>query len=207
MLKQKIAALALSALFILPQSAQAANQYEFDKAHTQIMFSVSHLGFSNSHGRFTDFDGGFTFDAEKVEDSVIDVTINSGSIEMDHKGWNDHLKNADFLDIEKFPKISFQSNEIVKTADDRGEVSGDLTILGITKPVTLEVVFNREGIHPYSKRHVAGFSATGEVKRSDFGMTYGLPGVGDMVSIKIEVEGMKIEEKAEAKTDAKAKAE
>ncbi len=207
MLKQKIAALTLSALFILPQSAQAADQYEFDKAHTQIMFSVSHLGFSNSHGRFTDFDGGFTFDAEKVEDSVIDVTINSGSIEMDHKGWNDHLKNADFLDIEKFPKISFQSNEIVKTADDRGEVSGDLTILGITKPVTLEVVFNREGIHPYSKRHVAGFSATGEVKRSDFGMTYGLPGVGDMVSIKIEVEGMKIEEKAEVKTDAKAKAE
>ena len=207
MLKQKIAALALSALFILPQSAQAADQYEFDKAHTQIMFSVSHLGFSNSHGRFTDFDGGFTFDAEKVEDSVIDVTINSGSIEMDHKGWNDHLKNADFLYIEKFPEISFQSNEIVKTADDRGEVSGDLTILGITKPVTLEVVFNREGIHPYSKRHVAGFSATGEVKRSDFGMTYGLPGVGDMVSIKIEVEGMKIEEKAEAKTDAKAKAE
>lgn len=166
-------------------------RYHFDKAHTQILFFVNHLGFSNSQGEFLDYTGHFTFDPEDVASSTVNVTINSAGIDMDDTAWDDHLKNQDFLNVEKFPKITFKSTKATKTGEKTGTLTGDLTILGVTKPVTLDVTYNRSGVHPYSGKYVAGFSATGVVKRSDYGMSYGLPHIGDEVSLRIEVEGLR----------------
>ena len=174
-------------------AAADAPKFTFDKAHTQIFFSVSHLGFSYSTGKFTGFDGSFTFDEAKPESSKVDVSIDTHSLTMDDAAWEKHLKSEDFFNVEKFPAMTFKSTRIEKTSDNAGRLTGDLTLLGVTKPVILEVIFNKSGIHPYSKKYVAGFSATGKLNRSDFGMVYGLPGVGDEVNISIEVEGIRAE--------------
>lgn len=175
---------------VLAATPAAAKNYVFDPVHTQILFSVEHLGFSFSHGAFTVFSGGFSFDPAAVEKSKVDVTIQSASVDLNDDKWNAHLKNADFLDVEQHPTIVFKSTSVEKTGDNTGKLHGDLTILAETKPVTLDVTWNKSGVHPYSKQFVAGFSATGTVKRSDFGMTYGLPGIGDDVKLVIQVEGV-----------------
>lgn len=178
----------LMLMTISPAHAQIEN-YEFDKAHTQIMFSVSHLGFTNSHGRFMEFDGGFQFNRAEPEKSAVNVTIQTASIFMGTDKWDDHMKNQDFFNVEKFPTMAFKSTAVEKTGENTGKITGDLTILETTKPVTLDVVFNKAGKSPFGEMYKAGFSATANIKRSDFGMTYGLPMVGDDVKIMIEVEG------------------
>lgn len=182
--------IATLALLAAPAAA-APEKFDFDTAHTQIMFAVDHLGFSKSHGKFNKFSGGFTFDQEKPESSSVEVTIDTDSLDMDHDAWNKHLKNADFFNVEKFPYMTFKSTKVEKTGDATGKITGDLVLLGVTNPVTLDVTFNKAGVHPYSKNYVAGFSATGLLKRSDFGMNYGLPGVGDDISLLIQVEGVR----------------
>lgn len=180
-----------AALFATSPAQAAAEKYIFDPAHTQVMFSISHLGFSFSHGKFTKFTGGFEFDPENVANSKADVSIDTNSINMDSIEWENHLKGADFFNVEKFPAMTFKSASVEKTGENTGKLNGDLTLLGVTKPVTLDVTYNKSGIHPYSKNMIAGFSATGTIKRSDFGMNYGLPGVGDDVALDIQVEGIR----------------
>lgn len=170
-------------------TASKSFKYTLDPAHTQVMFAVSHLGFSFSHGRFDKFDGSFTFNAAQPETSEIEATIDINSLDMGSAEWDKHLKSADFFNAEKFPTMTFKSTKIEKTGEKTGTVTGDLTLMGVTKPVTLEVRYNNSGVHPYNRNHIAGFSATGLIKRSDFGMKGGLPAVGDDVAIMIEVEG------------------
>tara|TARA_B100001971_G_C18133170_1_gene506000 strand:- start:310 stop:906 length:597 start_codon:yes stop_codon:yes gene_type:complete len=189
-MKNLILSAALAASVALAQPALAAT-YEIETPHTQVIFSVNHLGFSNSHGKFTDYEGHFTFDENNVEASRVDVKIKTDSLNMDHEKWNAHLKNADFFNVEQHPEMHFVSTKVEKTGDNTGTLTGDLTMLGVTKPVTLDVTFNKAGVHPYSKKNVVGFSARGTLKRSDFGMTYGVPGVSDEVNLIIEVEGIR----------------
>lgn len=202
-----LAALAVVVAWGAPAGAESAS-YTFDTAHTQVMFAVDHLGFSKSHGRFRTFGGGFSFDEEAVEASSIDVTIDTASVDMGDKAWEDHLKNADFFNVAQHPKMKFKSTAVEKTGENAGRVTGDLTLLGVTKPVTLDVTFNKAGIHPYSKKYIAGFSATGKLNRSDWGMGYGLPAVGDEITLNIQVEGIREEAKTPAaKDEAAPKAE
>lgn len=182
--------LAFFAISIAPAKAQI-ELYDFDKAHTQILFFVDHLGFSTSQGEFHEYDGMFTFNRSEPEKSSVEVSINTNSIDMDDEKWNAHMKNEDFFHVEKFPAMTFKSTKIVLTDDDEAELIGDLTILGVTKSVTLDVEFNKAGKHPFNGKYVAGFSAETEIKRSDFGMKYGLPLIGDEVEIMIEVEGFR----------------
>ena len=178
-----------AALFLLSAPAKAEIEaYDFDKVHTQIFFTVSHLGFSESTGQFLDFDGELNLDHADPAKSGVDVTIKTSSLEMNHDKWNEHLKNADFFNVEKFPTMTFKSTNVTVTGDHTADVTGDLTILGITKPVVLKVVHNKTDKHPFSGKMATGFSATAMVKRSDFGMGYGLPAVGDDVHIRITVE-------------------
>ncbi len=179
-----------------------AEYYSFDKAHTQILFFVDHLGFSKSQGEFHDYDGYFEFDRENPKNSKVEVTIQTASIDMDDKAWDDHLKNQDFFNVDKFPTMTFKSTDIKVTGDDTADIIGDLTLLGVTKPVTMKVKHNKSDKHAFSGKYVAGLSATATVKRSDFGMNYGLPAVGDDVNIMIEVEGIR----KEPETDSKEKA-
>lgn len=189
--------IALAAMFgflVSGSSAQAAEEYSFDKTHTQILFFVSHLGFSMSQGEFLDYDGGFIIDRDAPENSSVEVSIKTASIDMDDDKWDAHMKNDDFFDVEQFPEMTFKSDGVEMTGENTANVTGDLTLLGVSKPVTLSVVHNKSGFHPYSGKNVAGFSATGMIKRSDFGMDYGLPSVADDVEIRIEVEGVLAED-------------
>ncbi len=170
-----------------------AEHYTFDKSHTQILFFVDHLGFSKSQGEFHDYDGYFIFDRAHPENSIIDVTIKTESIDMDSDKWDDHMKSPDFFNVEKFPDMTFKSTAIEITGEKTAKITGDLKLLGVTKPVVMETTYNKSDKHPFSGKFVSGFSASTTIKRSDFGMNYGLPGVGDEVNVMIEVEAYRTE--------------
>lgn len=178
-------------LFVATQASAAPERYVYDPAHTQIMFSVSHLGFSFSHGMFTKFSGGFTLDSEKPEESMADISIETGSVDLNSEAWETHMKSPDFFNVEKFPAMTFKSMKVERTGEKTAKMTGDLTLLGVTKPVTLDVTFNSTGVHPMNKNNIAGFSLKGALKRSDFGMAYGLPNIGDDVQLDIQVEGIR----------------
>ena len=196
-------------MFVLTSASSAfaaAEKYTFDKAHTQILFFVNHLGFSMSQGEFLDYDGHIMFDQEKPENSSVEVDIKTASIDMDDEKWDAHMKNEDFFNVEKYPSMTFKSSGVEVTGENTAKITGDLTILGVTKPAVLDVTYNKSDTHPYSGKYVSGFSATANIKRSEYGMNYGLPGVGDDVEIRIEVEAIREEADAAAaeKTDEKA---
>lgn len=166
----------------------APQTYEIESPHTQILFSVNHLGFSHSWGKFTEHDGKIMFDQENPANSSVEISIETDSIELNDDKWNDHMENADFFDVEQYPEMTFKSTKVEVTGEDTAKITGDLTIKGITKPVVLDTKLNKAGSHPMAGKPWAGFSATTSIKRSDFGMTYGLPAVGDEVKIVLEVE-------------------
>lgn len=186
-----LAYLPVMALMALTAPAMAAPQnFTLDKKHTQIIFKVSHMGYSSSSGKFLDFDGGFTFDPENPKaGGSANVTINTASLDMGDEAWNKHMTSADFFNVEQFPTMTFKSTKISDIDKDDADMEGDLTLLGVTKPVKLDVELNKCDTSPMTGALVCGFSAEGKIKRSDWGMNYGLPGVGDEVKIRIEVEG------------------
>ena len=114
--------------------------------------------------------------------------------------WDEHLKSKDFFDVAQFPTMTFKSTKITKTGENTADVTGDLTIHGVTKPATLKVTHNKSGILPMNdKVYVAGFTATTTIKRSEFGMSFGIPMVGDDVTIILEVQGNQVDYKGAAK--------
>lgn len=183
---------ALFSIVSVPTSAKAVEDfYNFDKAHTQILFFVSHLGFSMSQGEFLDYDGHFIFDQRAPEESSVEIAIQTASIDMDDEKWDAHMKGEDFFDVEKHPVMTFKSTSVEITGERSANVTGDLTLLGVTKPAVLAATFNKAGRHPFNQKFVAGFSATATIKRSEFGMNYGLPLIGDEAEVRIEVEGIR----------------
>lgn len=187
--------LALSAV-----NAQAIDtgptKYNFDKTHTNIIWFANHFNFSHPFGYFKEVDGYFAVDHSHPENSKIDVTIKTASIDTPFPKFTDHLKTKDFFDVEKFPEAKFVSTKVEVTGKETAKVTGDLTLHGVTKPVVLDVKLNSIGDHPMSKKPYIGFSATGLLKRSEFGISYALPGVGDDIRLVIEVEGAKAEDAA-----------
>ncbi len=165
--------------------------YKIDPAHTAVVFIVNHVGFSNVIGRFNTVGGDVTFDKDAVEKSVVNVTIDTTSVDTNHAKRDEHLRSPDFFNAKEFPKMTFKSTTIEKTGDKTGKLHGDLTMLGVTKPVVLDVTFNKDGVSPASKLETAGFSARGTVKRTEFGMKYGAPAIGDDIQLLIEVEAVK----------------
>ncbi len=192
---------AMAASVTFSAAHAAADKYVLDKPHTQIVFIADHLGFSRSVGKFTDYTGGFIFDTVDPVKSSAEVTINTNSLELNDAKWNEHMKSADFFNVAKFPTMTFKSTKIEKTGDKAAKITGDLTLLGVTKPVTLDVTHNNSARHPFSGKFVSGFSATGKIKRSDFGMSYGLPAIGDEVTLMIEVEGLREDAEGQTQTN------
>ncbi len=176
---------------VICNTAFAAN-YQLEPVHTQILFFCDHLGFSKSQGEFLNFEGTFSFDPDDFAASNVKISIDTASINMDNQKWNDHMKNQDFFNVEKFPTMTFISTKVEPLSDKTMNVHGNLTMLNHTETVVLNVTHNKSGKHPFSGKYTAGFSATTQVKRSLFGMTYGLPALGDDIEIRLEVEGQKI---------------
>ena len=182
-----IAALLLAATVASPVFA-APQVYQFDKAHTNIIFFISHLGFSNMEGEFKKFDGTLNFDPDNLAGSSVQVSIQVDGVETDVPKLNEHLQKAEFFNAAQFPSMDFASTAVTVTGDNQLKVTGNLTLLGVSKPVTLDVLLNKAGPHPFSKAPAAGFSATATIKRSDFGMTAMAGMLGEEVSIRIETE-------------------
>ncbi len=168
----------------------AADAYEIDKSHTRILFFVNHLGFSETIGDFTQYNGSFTFDEKKPETSTIDIVLKPEGIRTPSPELDKHLQNEQFFNSKNFPEIRFISKSITVTGKNTGDVTGDLTLLGVTKPVVLKVTFNKGDYHPYTKMFVAGFSGSAVIKRSEFGMTNLVPAVSDEVRLEVQLEGV-----------------
>ncbi|MBS0584257.1 MAG: YceI family protein [Proteobacteria bacterium] len=172
-------------------AAAAAHDYRFDTVHTQITASASHLGFSQPGGRLHVKSGWFRFDEDDWSGAQVDVTIDTASIDFGDAAWNDKLRSREFLDVAHYPSARFVSTRVEKTGEKTGIAHGKLTLLGTTRPLDLAITLHRVGVHAYTLKWTAGFSATATLKRSDFRMTKYLPDVGDEVGIRIEAEGLR----------------
>ncbi len=181
-------ALAVSAISLCALSAQAAETFTLDPSHTNVVWSANHFGFSNPSGKFAKVEGTVTLDEAKPANSKLNVTISTASIVTGIEKFDEHLKSKDFFNAEKFPVATFVSDKVEVTGKDTAKVHGNLTLLGVTKPEVLDVKLNKIGENPMNKKKTAGFSATTTIKRSEFGMGYGIPNVSDDVKIAIEAE-------------------
>lgn len=165
--------------------------YVIDPGHSVVAFTLDHLGFAKAMGRFNTVGGELVFDAAAPASSSVTVEIDANTVDTNHAKRDEHLKSPDFFNSAEFPKITFKSDKVEVTGEKTGRLAGQLTMLGVTKPVVLDVTFNKVDVSPASKLETAGFSARGTVKRSDFGMSYGVPNIGDDVALIIEVEATK----------------
>lgn len=184
----KKAMLAIAA-FGISTGALAAS-YDLDPAHTYPNFKISHLGYSTMHGTFTSSKGSLELDLDKKTGSV-EVTVDTASIFTGFAKRDDHLRSPDFFNTGEFPTMTFKSTSVKFSGDKAATVEGDLTMMGATKKVTLKVDHIHCAVNPMSKKDTCGFNATTSIKRSDFGMKYGLPAIGDDVAIELEVEAIK----------------
>ena len=171
-IKSLIAAAALT-VTVTPAFAQT---YKTDQGHTEVRFGWSHAGVSNQHGEFTKVDGVLDLNADDVEASALNVTIDTNSLSSGFGPLDDHLKSAEFFEVETSPEITFVSTEIKRTGDTTADVTGDLTIHGVTKPVTLQAKLTHQGEHPlgsaieYYQGDWVAFSATTEIDHTEFGV-------------------------------------
>lgn len=164
--------------------------YVFDASHSQIVFEYNHLGFSNTVGVYSGFDGTIAFDEADPAASSVEVSFPTDSL---YTGWDErtaHFLGGDFFGAEENPTISFVSTAIEVTGETTGLITGDLTINGITKPVTLDAVLNQKGDHPMAGKAWLGFDASATVLRSEFDMGMFTPFVSDEVAVKISIEAM-----------------
>jgi len=181
--------LLLAAALALPlQLATAAEPWVFDRAHTQVLFTVDHLGFTEMTGQFREVGGELMLDTEDLTKSSVTARINTASVDMNFERLDAHLRNADFFDVDTHAEMVFTSTRIEKVDDSNYTLHGDLTLLGKTLPVSLDMKVNKLGKHPMSGQPYAGFTATGSLSRSDWGMTYAVPNVGDRIGIRINLE-------------------
>jgi len=175
-------------LVIFPFTAFGSN-YTIDPLHTYPNFTINHLGFSTMHGRFGKTEGTLTFD-EANGTGAVDITIDATSVDTGYAKRDDHLRSPDFLNTAEFPTITFKSTKAT-IKNGKGIVEGNLTIAGTTKPVTLNVTSMKCGAHPMNKKDMCGFDASASIKRSDFGIKFGLPALGDAMNLEFEVEAVK----------------
>ncbi|GGA87139.1 hypothetical protein GCM10011521_26970 [Arenimonas soli] len=183
---------ALAGLFALATlPALAADTYTIDPTHTQVEFTYSHFGFSNITGRFDKVESQFAFDAADPTRSSVTVTIPVDSISTGVEKLDGHLLSADFFDAETYPTATFTSTGVTVAGEGKLAVAGDLTIHGVTRPVVMDVTINKVGEHPMSKKPAAGFDASIDIKRSEFGVGGYAPAVSDEVRIEITVEAQK----------------
>jgi polyisoprenoid-binding protein YceI len=191
MLKKSLLALAVSSIGVMSLPALADN-YVIDTkgAHASINFSIKHLGYSVLTGRFDKFEGEFSYDPAKPEASTINVTIDTTSINSNHAERDKHLRGADFLNVDKFPKATFVSKSIKADGKDEFDIIGDFTLNGVTKSVTIEVEKVGEGKDPWGG-YRAGFSGETEIKLKDFNIKMDLGPASQTVKLELEVEGVK----------------
>lgn len=162
--------------------------YTIDPGHTATVFSWSHFGFSTPSANFSDIQGTITVDNEKPANSSVNVTIPVSSINTNVKALDEHIQKAEFFDVEKYPNITFKSTKVQALGKNKYKITGNLTIKGVTKPVVLDAVLNKQAIHPMTKLQTIGFNATTSFNRSAFNVGAYVPNVGDKITVNITTE-------------------
>ncbi|MBC3952057.1 MULTISPECIES: YceI family protein [Pseudomonas] len=189
MLKKTLAALALGTALLSAGQAMAAD-YVIDKEgqHAFVDFKISHLGYSFIHGTFKDWSGKFSFDAAKPEASKIDVELKTASLFTNHAERDKHISSKDFLDVAKYPEAKFVSTAVKSTGEKTADVTGDLTLHGVTKPIVIKATFNGEGKDPWGG-YRAGFNGTSTLNLNDFGIKGPGP-TSQTLDLEISFEGV-----------------
>lgn len=188
-IKNLVAALLLGAISV---NAMAADTYKFDTkgAHAFIQFKIKHLGYSWLYGRFDKFDGTLMLDEKNLEKSSVKVTVDTTSLNSNHAERDKHLKGKDFLDVKKFPTAEFVSTKIEVTGEGSGNIIGDMTIHGVTKEVSIPMVYVGGGNDPWGGlRH--GFTGSVTLKLKDFGIDYDLGPASTEVELLLDIETIK----------------
>lgn len=176
-------------LAFLSTNIFAQTTWEADKAHSQVSFAITHLGIAEIEGLLKDFDAEIIASEEDFSDAEYNVEIDVSSIDTGIEQRDEHLRSADFFEVEKYPKMTFESTSTEKVSDGRYKVTGDLTLHGVTKPVTLDVWHRGTIEHPQSGEPVSGFQITGTIDRSDFNVGGGFPEPMLSDEVKIKVDG------------------
>ncbi|AIR86697.1 MULTISPECIES: YceI family protein [Erwiniaceae] len=190
MLKKTLLTLSAASLLGTSLLASAAD-YKFDKEgqHAFVQFRIQHLGYSWLYGTFKDFDGTFTFDEANPASDKVNVTLNTASLDTNHAERDKHIRSADFLNTAKFPQATFASTAVKKEGNDY-KITGDLTLNGVTKPITLAARLLGEGKDPWGG-YRAGFEANGEIVLKEFNITKDLGPASQKAELIISVEGVR----------------
>lgn len=171
-------------------SALAADSYTLDSTHTFPRFEINHFGFSTHHGQFNKTAGKLVLD-RAAKSGSIDITVQTASIGTGDPKLEEHLRSPDFFNVDKFPAMVFRSKSLKFSGDVPASAEGELTLLGVTKPLTLTISRVRCAPHPMLKKEGCGAEVGGVLRRSEFGMTKYVPGIGDEVTLRIQVEAIK----------------
>ncbi|MCQ4287426.1 YceI family protein [Pseudomonas stutzeri] len=190
MLKKTFAALALGSMLFAGQAMAA--DYVIDKKgqHAFVNFKISHLGYSWLWGTFKDFEGSFSFDAAQPEASKVEVTLQTASVDSNHAERDKHLRSEDFLSVSEHPTATFESTAVKSTGEGTADITGDLTLNGVTKPVVIAAKFIGEGKDPWGG-YRAGFEGTTTLKLKDFDIKMDLGPASQTVDLIISVEGVR----------------
>jgi polyisoprenoid-binding protein YceI len=182
---------ALYCLFASSCAFAAPVAYTLDPAHTQVQFSWNHLQYSNPEAGFDEVAGTLMWDADDITHSSVDVTMAVDSVHSHVAALDQKLRSAEFLDAGRYPKARFVSTR-VERLDDAGHlrINGNLTVHGVTRPISLDARLNRVGTYPMLEVPAAGFSASTVIKRSEFGVGEGIPYVGDELEVRITAEAL-----------------
>lgn len=163
--------------------------YQLDPNHTMVLFSWSHFGYSHPTADIGLAEGTVTFDEQHPANSSVAVTLPLAKLDTHVPALDEHLKQADFFDAAKYPVVTFKSTKVEPVDARHFKVTGNLTMHGVTRPITLDATLNRVGPHPMSQKQAIGFDATATLKRSDFGVGAMVPMVSDEVHVRITTEG------------------
>lgn len=183
----------ITAFIALTAFTTINNTWTNDDPHSQLGFTVTHMGIADVSGTFNDFDVMVKSSRPDFSDASFELTAKTASIDTRVEARNNHLKSADFFDVEKYPELNFKSTSIKKAGKNKYKLTGDLTLHGVTKPVTMDLLYRGTTENPMSKKQTAGFQITGTIKRSDFNVGPGFPAPMISDEVKIKADGVFIQ--------------
>lgn len=186
--KTVIFALIAKTLLLISTQVFAKETYDVDVNHAQVIWHADHFGFSKPAGKFSDIKGKIIFDEKKPENSSVEVEIKIASLTTGLKKFDEHLLGEDFFNEAKYPNAKFISKKIQITKRNQAKIYGELTLCGVKKDIVLDANLNKIGINQFSQKKTIGISAKAKINRSDFGIDFGLPGIGNQVVLDIEIE-------------------
>ncbi|MDL0438853.1 YceI family protein [Stutzerimonas frequens] len=190
MLKKTLAALILGSALVGGQAFAADYAIDKEGQHAFVNFKISHLGYSWLWGTFNDFDGDFSFDAAKPEESKVNVTLKTASVDTNHAERDKHLRSDDFLNVAKHPTATFESTSVKSTGEGTADITGNLTLNGVTKPVVIAARFIGEGKDPWGG-YRAGFEGSTTLTLKDFDIKMDLGPASQTVELIISIEGVR----------------